>query len=331
VKSSDFQDAIELIDKSDNVLITTHTRPDGDACGCVVAFEELLGSMGKKVQTLFLSEIPQWYGFLFEQKPAMLDQDVSVEQLSEAGFDLIILVDVNSNGQLPGLEDFLKQNSKKILIVDHHETSDGLGDVELVDSTAAATGLIVLDLFRDVGWEITEKIATALFVAVATDTGWFRFRNTDQRVFRSCVQLIDAGADPPKLFRQLYMNITPERFKLMTAAANSAQLHFNGRLATQQLTRADFEQTGASYADTENVIDQCRRIAGVEVAVLLVELSDGRVKLSLRSTGAVDVSEIAAMFGGGGHKMAAGATLDGPVEKARQIICERIGKALGAV
>jgi phosphoesterase RecJ-like protein len=225
---------------------------------------------------------------------------------------------------LPKFDQYLKQNDKPVLIIDHHATADGLGDVELVDSSAAATGLIVYDLIKYADWRITETIAEALFVTVATDTGWFQFSNTDSRVHRICSELIDAGAKPIEIYHNLYQNFSYSRFKLTVAMLNTLQLHLDGRFATQQISRRDFEQTGATHKDTENLINECRRISTVETAALLVELEDGRIRCSLRSTGGIDVSEIAAKFGGGGHKKAAGTFLPGPLEEAKKTILNEV-------
>jgi phosphoesterase RecJ-like protein len=329
--SNDIQKAVELINKANDVLITTHTRPDGDACASVVAMHEVLITLGKKVKLLFLSQIPEWYEFLFAEKVPILGNDVTLDQLKQGQFakpDLIIIIDTNSYSQLPKFEDYLKQNTNPVLVIDHHITADGLGDVELLDTTAAATALIVYDLLKHANWPITEKIARALFVAVATDTGWFQFANTDSRVYRDCAELIDAGAEPTQIHHDLYQNFSPQRFKLMTAMLNTLELHFDGRYAAQHLSLADFQRTGAAHKDTENLIDECRRIGTVEVAALFVELKDGRIRCSLRSTRAVDVSEIAQKFGGGGHKMAAGAYLPGPLQNAKKLIKNEVENRL---
>lgn len=331
LNSGDFQKAVELINKSGNVLITAHTRPDGDACGSIVAMADTLTSLGKKTAAILLSPLPEWYLFLFAEKPAILGEDVSIEQLKEgrlAEFDLIMLIDVNSDNQLPEFSEFLKQNHKPVIAIDHHITNDRLGDVELIDTTAAATGIIVLDLLKYAKWPINKKIAQALFVAISTDTGWFRFSNTDSRVHQSCAELIDARANPTQIYHSLYQNFSHQRFKLMTVMLNTLELHFDGRYAAQHLLQQHFEQTGAAYKDTENLIDECQRIATVETAALFVELKDGRIKCSLRSTGTVNVLEIARKFGGGGHIMAAGVHLQGPLEHAKQLVKAEIEKQL---
>ncbi len=321
--NDEFQKAIELINKSSNILITTHTRPDGDACGCIVAISDVLAALGKKAKALMLSPIPEWYEFLFTEKVPVLGEDIQFEELIQGRFgefDLIIIVDTNSYTQLDDFGQYLKQARTPVLIIDHHATADGLGDVELVDPNAAATGLIVYDLLKFAKWSITEKIAEALFVAVATDTGWFQFRNTNSRVYRCCAELIDAGANPPEIYHSLYRNFSFERFQLMLAMLNTLQLHLDGRFVTQHISQQDFQKTGATHKDTENLINECQRISTVEAAALFVELKDGRIRCSLRSKGGINVSEIASKFGGGGHKMAAATYLPGPLENAKKLI-----------
>ena len=323
VTSDDFQKAVELIDKSNNILLTTHTRPDGDACASLVAIHHVLTALGKKVKPILLSEVPEWYEFLFAEKAPILGKDVTLEQLKQGQFaepDLILIVDTNSYSQLAKFGQYLKKTDKPVLVIDHHVTADGLGDVELVDTSAAATGLIVLDFLKYANWPITEKIAQALFVAVATDTGWFQFSNTDSRAYRGSAELIDAGANPTQIYRNLYQNFSFQRFKLMAAMLSTLELHLDGRFAMQHLSQQDFERAGAAHSDTENLIDECRRIGTVEVAALFVELKDNKIRCSLRSRGGIDVRKIAQKFGGGGHTMAAGAHLPGPIENAKKLI-----------
>lgn len=331
LSDGDFKKAIDLIGNSSNVLITSHARPDGDACGSIVALAEAITTMGKKVTPLLLTGIPEWYEFLFEKKPAVLGEDVSKEQLLAGEFaqpDLIIIVDTNTNNQLPGFEEYLRQSEAAVLVLDHHVTSDGLGDAELVDSSAAACGLIVFELLKNSGLAITEKMAQAIFVAITTDTGWFQFPNTDGRAHRCCGELIDIGVEPAKIYHRLYQSYSVQRFRLMTAMLNNLELHFDGRYAEQYLSKSDFEKCGAKYSDTENLIDQCRKIGSVEAATLFVELENGQVKCSLRSGGTIDVRAIAQKFGGGGHTMASGTKVDGTLENAKKLIKEEIAKQL---
>jgi len=364
INDADFQKAVELIGKSNKVLITTHTRPDGDGCGCIAALSEMLTTLGKNPKILLLSELPAQYEFLFATNS--IKSVKSVKSVPKFAPDLIIIVDTSSYNQLPELSSVLRPLSS-VLVIDHHVINrkseirsqiplssvlrPPSSCVRLIEGSASATALIVFDLFKYAGWPITKKIAEALFVAVSTDTGWFQFDNTDSRTLKVCAELIDAGVNPSKMYRQLYQNTSPQQFRLMVATLNTLELHLGGRFAMQHLSQEDFKKAGAKYSDTENLIDQCRRISGVEAAALFVELADGQVKVSLRSWGPIesavrprracrarvksvksvanlpiDVCKIAAKFEGGGHKMAAGAHLPGPLENAKKLIYDAVAE-----
>ncbi|MCK4959309.1 MAG: bifunctional oligoribonuclease/PAP phosphatase NrnA [Planctomycetes bacterium] len=331
IKDSDFRKAIELIDASTEVLLTAHIRPDGDACGSMRAMCEVLTARGKRAHPLFLSPLPPWYGFIFDEKVPVLGNDISKEELLAGHFnqcDLVIVMDTNSYVQLTHFDEWIKETGKTVLVFDHHLTGDGLGDFELIDSSAAATGEIVQDLLSFADWEITPKIAEALFVAMATDSGWFKFGNADSRIFRAAAQLIDAGAEPAVIYQKLYQDISPARMKLLIRMLTNMELHFDNRMAVQYILRSDFDETGATGQDTENLIDECQRIGSVEAAALMVELSDGGFRCSLRSKGKVDVRKIAQKYGGGGHMLASGVNLEGPLEKAKQTIIREVAKQL---
>jgi phosphoesterase RecJ-like protein len=324
----DYQKALEVINKSKNILITSHVKPDGDSCGCIVSITEAFKSNSKKITPLLLSSSPEWYKFLFDTPPAVLGENIATEQLRQAVFDLIIIVDTSSYTQLPDFEDYLKAVDIPVLVIDHHLASDGVGDVELIDSSAAAAALVVYDFLKFAKLEITPKIAEALFVAIATDTGWFQFNNTDSRVHRVCAELIETWIHPAEIYHRLYQNFSPQRIKLMTKMFDNLELHFHGRYAVQHLLQSDFRETGADLNDTENLIDECRRIRTVEVAALFVEMPDGKIKCSLRSRGAVNVGQIAQKLGGGGHKMASGITMNIPLNAAQQAVKSEVQKQL---
>ena len=331
VNTDDLKKAIDLINSATNILITSHTRPDGDACGSIRAMCDTLEHLGKKAQPILLSPLASWYEFLFEAEVPVLGNDIPVEKLKQGKFDdcnLVIIIDTNSYIQLPQFDDWLKNAVKKVLVIDHHITGDALGDIEVIDTTAAATGEIIYDLLKYAGWPITKQIAEALFVAVSTDTGWFKFTNADSRLFRSAADLIDAGARPPEIYQKLYQNLTLPRLKLMVRMLDSLELHFDGRVATQYLMRKDFDETGATGRDTENLIDECQRLASVRVAALFVELKDADFRCSLRSRSPVDVRRIAQRYGGGGHKMASGVNLPGPLETAKKMVLEAVSEQL---
>lgn len=326
-----FQQAVEMINASTNVIITAHTRPDGDACGSVRTLCDTLRSLGKKAHPLFLSPLSNWYDFIFTEPVPILGNDITVEQLNAEPYstsDLVIIVDTNSYVQLPAFDAWLKKTSIPVMVIDHHVTGDGLGNIELIDTSAAAAGEIIYALLKFAGWPVTEQIAEALFIAFATDSGWFKFSNAGACLFRDAADLIEAGANASKIYKQLYQNISPARVKLMTRMLTSLELHFDNRLAIQTLMRKDFDDTGATGRDTENLIDECQRIGEVEVASLLVELSDGGFRCSIRSKGSVNVREVAQRYGGGGHSMASGVNLPGPIDKAKKMVLDAVAMQL---
>ncbi|MEN6386331.1 MAG: bifunctional oligoribonuclease/PAP phosphatase NrnA [Phycisphaerales bacterium] len=326
-----FKKAIDLINKSKSLLITSHTRPDGDAIGCMKAFYDLAIQLGKKAQPILLSPPARWYDFIFGSPVPVLGNDVKLEDLhsgSFGSFDLIVIVDTNSYVQLTAFDQWLKTTKLPVLVIDHHITGDNLGTVEVVDSTAAATGEIIFDLFKFAKWPVTPDIAEALYVALSTDTGWFRFDNTDSRVMRNASSLIELGAKPSEIYHKLYQNYSTARLKLLARMLTNLEFYHDGKIALQHIMRSDFDQTGAIGADTEEFVNECQRVSSIEAAALFVELKDGGFRCSLRSTGKVDVQLVASELGGGGHKMASGVNLKGTLAEVKKLILDRFEQQL---
>jgi len=329
--ANNFKKAIELIKKSKSCIVTSHTRPDGDAIGCMKAFCEVAKNLGKSAQPILLSPPAQWYDFIFNKPVPVLGNDVKLEQLqngSFGAFDLIIVVDTNSYVQLTDFDKWLKQSKIPVLVIDHHITGDGFATVEVVDSTAAATGEIIFDLFKSAGWEITPAIAEALYIAISTDTGWFRFDNTDSRVMRNASSLIEMGASSSVVYHKLYQNHSPARLRLLARMLTNLEFYHDNKIAIQHIMRSDFDATGAKGSDTEEFVNECQRVSSVEAAALFVELKDGGFRCSLRSNGKVDVQKIASELGGGGHKMASGVNLKGTLAETKKLILDLIEKQL---
>jgi phosphoesterase RecJ-like protein len=329
--TDNFKKAIDLINKSKSWLVTSHTRPDGDAVGCIKALCQIAKQLGKGAKPLLLSPPAQWYKFIFAGPVPVLGNDVKLDQLKAGkfgSFDLIVIVDTNSYVQLAEFDKWLKVSKLPVLVIDHHLTGDGLGTVEIVDSTAAATGEIVLDLLESADWKVTEQIAEALYIAISTDTGWFRFDNTDARVMRNASKLIELGARPAEIYHKMYQSYSPARFKLLGRMFENLELYHNDKIALMFILRSDFNSTGATGTDTEDFVNESQRISSVEASALFVELKDGGFRCSLRSNGSVDVRQIAAKFGGGGHRVAAGVNLKGPLQQAKKLILDELESAL---
>jgi phosphoesterase RecJ-like protein len=310
--TEDFGQALAAIAGARRFLVTSHTRPDGDAAGCMSAMCNMLGKTGKQAYPLLLSPLPDWYEFIFEGKVPVLGVDVTPEGLDAEPYrscDLVIIVDANSRNQLPGIADWLGKTDRRALIIDHHLPNDPVAGIRLADEKASASGLLVYEMAKQAGWPISRAVAKSLFVAISTDTGWFRFQNCDERTLRTAGELVRAGAEPAELYRRLYQNWTEKRMRLLARLLQGMRLENGGKLAIVCLRNADFVEAGAARSDTENLIDELQRIGSVEAVAMVIEQEDGSCRCSLRSRGRLDVQKVAAGFGGGGHRQAAGATI----------------------
>lgn len=240
-------------------------------------------------------------------------------------FDALLVADTGTWSQLPGLEERVADWGAPRLVLDHHLTQQDWADVKLVNTDAAAAAEVAAELLD--AWDVPfdAPIATALYLGIATDTGWFQFANTRPYTLRLAARLMEAGVDTDRMYRLLYQNERAERLALQTRAQQSLQLFEDGRLATTRVRTADFEQTGAAVADTENLINIPLQIRTVEVSILFVEQPEGGpIRVSLRSKGGVDVARFAETFGGGGHARASGLKLDAPFDDA----CTRVINAI---
>ena len=305
---------LDILSRANRVLVTTHVRPDGDAVGTAVAMA--LGLAERKIESevLLLSKLPPKFSFLFDEQnvPLIVADGSYPEPFSLDRFDTLLVVDTATWSQLPGLKDVFSNWKNPKLVLDHHLTQEDWADAKYVKTDAAAAGEIAAELLIDWGVKFTVPIATALFLAIASDTGWFQFANTRPQTMQLAAQLMQAGVNMDRLYQTLYQNETAQRLLLQTRAQQSMELLSDQRLAVMRVSKPDFQQTRAAVSDTENFINVPMQIRSVEVSVLLVEPTDGgQVRVSLRSKASVDVARFAEQFGGGGHARAAGLKLNG--------------------
>jgi len=335
-----------MIESARKILITTHIRPDGDAIGSMTALKGIIEQLGRlkghqrQVQLLLLSNSGENYMFLFCEKPWIWGSDLTPEQVAGGlleQFDLIIVVDTSAVRQLPGISDYLVkrtenagQTGKNVLVIDHHLTSDAIGNCLLVDPKVCAAGEIVFDLCRQLtpGEALNEGVACALLVAIGTDTGWFRFENSSARAFEIAGELIRAGAKADELYQKLYQNFPPERLILLGLTLETLELQYDGRLAVMQITREMLGKSRAKRSHIENIVNEPQQIGTVIAVVLLVEQEDGSTRVSLRSKSAIDVNAVARKFGGGGHARAAGLTIKADLPEARKRIILAMAESL---
>jgi phosphoesterase RecJ-like protein len=325
----DWSPFVEIVHRYRRFLLTTHIRPDGDGLGSMLALADGLEQRGKQVQMVVASVLPPRYRFL--------DPEGRIEQFSLpgerwAGAEAIVVLDTGTWNQLGSFGPFLKAHPATRLVIDHHKTQDDLGAVRLVDVSAEATGRLVHEAITALGGPLTPAAAGGLFVAVATDTGWFRHANTTPATFALSAKLVEAGAQPELLYDELYERNSLARLKLMGLVLERLQVTDNGQVAYTEIRRPDYETTGATPQDTEDLVNFTRSLNGVEVGLFFMEQPRGGVKVSFRSRARVDVARLAEQFGGGGHRLAAGAIVEAPLPEARARILEAVRAALpGAV
>jgi bifunctional oligoribonuclease and PAP phosphatase NrnA len=323
----DWAPFVELVGRHKRVLLTTHIRPDGDGLGSMLALADVLGRRGKEVQLVIASTFPPRYAFL--------DPAGRIERFTPPGeawrqAEVAVVLDTGTWNQLGDLGPFLRTLPAARVVIDHHLTQDDLGALRLVDVRAEATGRLVFDAITALGGPLTPPAASALFVALAMDTGWFRHENARAATFALAGELIQVGAQPTVLYDLLFEQNTLPRLKLMGLVLDRIQVVDGGRVAYSEIRRGDYALTGATPQDTEDLVNFTRSIAGVEVGVLFMEQPRGGVKVSFRSRERVDVARVAERFRGGGHRLASGAVVEAPLEETRARVLEAVTLALGA-
>jgi phosphoesterase RecJ-like protein len=246
-------------------------------------------------------------------------------------YDAFLVVDTGTWSQLPGLKERIESWPRPKLVVDHHLTQENWADAKLVVTEAAAAGEIVAELLQQWGVEMDRQIATALYVAIASDTGWFQFSNTRPFTMRLAATLMEAGVDTDSLYQHLYQNERPQRVLLQTRAMQSLELLADGKLAVMTIRKQDFTDTGARVQDTENLINIPLQIRTVEVSLLFTDSPEGGpIRVSLRSKGQVDVAKFAEQFGGGGHARASGLKVSGDLETVHKQVAGAMVKQLSS-
>jgi len=308
-----------FLESSQKVLLTSHENPDGDGTGAMVGLAHYLRFLGKEVRIVVSPGLPHFLRFLDSENwieaydPNRTHKDLGLWP------DAWILVDASEPQRLGVmLEAFLASKALKVCL-DHHMKEAPKGfDQEFTDSTASASAELVFDLVaRRMPRPLPRPMATALYAGLVDDTGNFRFSNSTGKTHRMAAELIEGGVEPAWVYQALYHQGRPERLKLFGRAFEGLRIQGRGRYASLRLSRADLADCGANHDDMEGLVNKPLELQGVEVACLLYELEDGRIKASLRSREQVDVNAVCKTFGGGGHRLASGAKLDGPLDRAQ--------------
>lgn len=295
-----FEEVREIIQAERDIVLATHILPDGDAIGSLLALALMLREDGKNIIATWggRMEVPAQYAFLAGQEMLAAAEDIPRAP------GLIVSLDCGSRERLGAVEKNFKR-AKVSINIDHHRNNGAFGTVNVIEPGYAATAQLVLEMGREMGVVFSRDIAENLYTGLVTDTGRFQYSNTDASAFRAAAELLEYGVDPARIFRHIYENSSYERLRLAGLALAKTVFDRETGFIYTTITKEDFAATGASVEDAENLIDWLRAVADVRVAAVLKE-TDGGLRISLRSTGAVDVGLIAGQKGGGGHKLAAG-------------------------
>jgi bifunctional oligoribonuclease and PAP phosphatase NrnA len=327
IAASDIEQVSAELRARDRFLLTAHEGPDGDALGSLLGMHQVLTQLGKdSVMFLAAKEFPLPIEYRF-----LPLEEVFHEPPADMADRTVIFLDCGNIDRMP--VDWLTAGGNEVINIDHHHDNTCFGDINLVEVGASCTAEIVYDLALLLGAKITPEIASALYVGLITDTGKFMYENTNAHTHRVAADLIDAGVKVDDTYRRLYEHVPLEKLRLISRALEGILLKCDGRLVLSYITAADYEATGAGEEMTEGIIDHLRSIDGTKVAAVIRDLGDrGRAarKVSLRaSEGDVDVSAIARLHGGGGHKRAAGFSTDLEFEELAEFLSREVTAQLG--
>ena len=323
----DWSPLIEIVQSSERFVLSSHVRPDADALGSELGLAYALESLGKSVRIVNPSAASPNLAFLDPAGRAKkIGESMTADEARDT--DVHIVVDTSAWTQLQDVGDVIRTTSARKVVIDHHVSSDDLGGLTIKDTTAAATGELIFELAQAMEAEISETAATALYCAIATDTGWFRFPSTTSRTMHIAGQLIDFGAKPHVLYSLLYEQHSAARMRLYGRVLSRLTVDCDGQLAYLTVSREDFKETGAVPADTEDLVNASLQIAGTKASFIAIEQPNQTVKVSFRGRVDTNVAAVAEQFGGGGHKLASGATLAGSLAEALAIVLPAMQQAV---
>lgn len=318
------RNALKAIEGASSFLLTTHQSPDGDGIGSMYALHRGLQALGKDCVSLISEGIPEKLAFI-DERGLISRANADPPGLGER---LAIVLDTNDGMNLGFLGDGVLPRAKGVYFIDHHEAPPGYASEAWIDTGAAATAEMTLDILEALGVRLEADVATALYTGLVYDTGSFVYSKTTERSFKAAMTLVRAGASPAGVHARLHENSSAAALLLMKKAVSSLEILADGRIACMRLSKGDFLETGARYEDAEGLINIPLQVRMIEASILLKENSDSGLRCSLRSKGGVNVAAIAQHFGGGGHARAAGMKYAGTMDNAARELVSLIRTVL---
>lgn len=306
---------LEKIKKAKSIVLLTHENPDGDAVGSSLAMYEALKQMGKENVDVIIPEYPRTYTFL-------PNVDKVKKEGREENYDLAIALDSATIKMLNGWSNYFEEAKTKI-VIDHHSTNTMYGDLNYVNPDSPACTQILLTIFEYFGIEITNEIGKCILTGIITDTGGFQYVSTRPETFEFAARLLKSGINVSEIYKKAMNTKTRANFELRKRAIDRMEFLEEWKISFTYITKQDIEEIEATSDDHEGIVDEGRCIEGVEVSIFIRETEKG-YKVSLRSNEYVNVSDVCLIFGGGGHKHAAGCTVTMPIEQAKEKIINQI-------
>lgn len=321
-----YADLIALIRGHESFGVISHFRPDGDAIGSTLAMGLALRAMGKQVYMWNEDGVPTRYTFLHgaEDISTLPEPDAELPQV-------LICVDTGDWKRLGDNAMARFSGHPCIVNIDHHGTNSAYGHLNIIEGNAAACGCIILNIIRALGLTMDVAMAAALYTAISTDTGSFQYGSTTAEVMRQAADLLECGIDVGNINCRLYQEIPWDTMRVNREVLNNMVMECDGQIAQYSMPAGTKERLGVGLEATKDLVDVVRVVEGVRVAAIFEDLEDGRIRISLRSKDpAINVAEIAAQFGGGGHAMAAGIRMRGELDMVRKQVINRIMETLSS-
>lgn len=309
---------IELIEKHSRFAITSHIRPDGDSMGSSLALCWILKGLNKDAEVIMCDSVPHSYSKLPGSDEVRVIKDI------DRDYDAVFVIECSdvSRPGLPSLKDQFVVN------IDHHSTTALFGDLNWIDSTAAAVGEMIYNLAKAIGAKISPEVASCVYAALLTDTGSFHFSNTTERTFKIASELVRHGAQPAKLSQAIFYSYPYAKVRLVGAVLSTLQRDETGRIAWITMSKDAMDNSGASEDDSDGIINYPLTVGDVEAVAFFRELANSTYRISLRSKNRVNVARVAELFGGGGHANAAGFTAKADYDELSRDVIERLKEAV---
>jgi bifunctional oligoribonuclease and PAP phosphatase NrnA len=310
---------VQLIEQNQHFMITSHVRPDGDGLGSGLALYWMLQALNKEVDVVLRDRVPPAYNVLPGSDLVIVQDDVT------QSYDAAFIIECGDVGR-PGLP---RLRNQFVVNIDHHSTTTPFGDINWIDSTAAAVGEMIYNLCKALGVEVTKEIAECIYTALLTDTGSFHFSNTTERTLKIASELVRRGVEPARISQALFYSNSLSKIKLLGLVLSSIQLDESGRIAWIIMDRETMREAGASEEEADGIANHALSIGEVEAVAFFKQLSPVVYRVSLRSKGKFNVARVAESFGGGGHRNAAGFSVEGGFEDVKRRVVEELQSCVG--